>query len=100
MAAGGIACTGATGEDYAVPGRNALVLETDEPGELVSWLARLRTRPEEARSIRRAGRATARLFAWPDVVERVLIPRAELAGPGGTGLVRRLEAARRLEALG
>jgi glycosyltransferase involved in cell wall biosynthesis len=85
MAAGGLACTGATGEDYAVPGRNAVVLETGDPGELLGWMARLRARPDEARSIRRAGRSTARLFAWPEVVERVLIPRAELAmaRPGG-----------------
>jgi hypothetical protein len=26
MAAGGVACTGSTGEDYVVPGQNALVL--------------------------------------------------------------------------
>jgi glycosyltransferase involved in cell wall biosynthesis len=79
MAAGGLACTGATGEDYAVPGRNAVVLETGDPGELLGWLERLRARPEEARSIRRAARSTARLFAWPEVVQRVLLPRAELA---------------------
>jgi glycosyltransferase involved in cell wall biosynthesis len=79
MAAGGLACTGATGEDYAVAGRNAVVLETGDPAELLGWLERLRARPEEARSIRRAGRSTARLFAWPEVVERVLLPRAELA---------------------
>jgi hypothetical protein len=78
MAAGGLACTGATGEDYAVPGRNAVVLETGDPRELLGWLSRLRERPDEGRSIRRAGRSTARLFAWPQVVERVLLPRVEL----------------------
>jgi glycosyltransferase involved in cell wall biosynthesis len=83
MAAGGVACTGATGEDYAVPGRNAVVVETEDPGELLGWLQRLRARPAEARSIRRAGRSTARLFAWPEVVERVLLPRAELVLAGG-----------------
>jgi len=82
MAAGGLACTGATGEDYAVPGRNAVVLETEDPGELLGWLQRLRARPGEARSIRRAGRSTARLFAWPEVVERVLLPRVEVAMAG------------------
>jgi glycosyltransferase involved in cell wall biosynthesis len=82
MAAGGLACTGATGEDYAVPGRNAVVLETEDPGELLGWLRRLRARPGDARSIRRAGRSTARLFAWPEVVERVLLPRVELAMAG------------------
>lgn len=79
MAAGGIACTGATGEDYAVAGRNAVVLETGEPGELLGWLGRLRQRPGEARSMRRAGRSSARHFAWQAVVERALLPRVEHA---------------------
>jgi glycosyltransferase involved in cell wall biosynthesis len=79
MAAGGLACTGCTGEDYAVPGQNALVLETDDPGEFVRLFERLRGRPEQVRAIRRAGRATARRFAWPKVVESVLLPRVELA---------------------
>ena len=35
MAAGGLACVGGTGEDYAIPGWNALVLQTLDPGELV-----------------------------------------------------------------
>jgi glycosyltransferase involved in cell wall biosynthesis len=86
MAAGGLACTGATGEDYAVPGRNAVVLETGDPGELLGWLRRLRARPEEGRSIRRAGRSTARLFAWPEVVERVLLPRVDLAMAASHGV--------------
>jgi glycosyltransferase involved in cell wall biosynthesis len=79
MAAGGLACTGGTGEDYAVPGQNALVLETGDPGEFVRLFERLRDRPHEMRAMRRAGRATARRFAWSDVVERVLLPRVELA---------------------
>jgi len=78
MAAGGLACTGTTGEDYALPGQNAIVLETGHPDELLRWLRRLRGRPAEARSIRRAGQSTARRFAWSDVVERVLLPRVEL----------------------
>lgn len=83
MAAGGLACTGATGEDYAVSGRNAIVLESGDPGELVGSLQRLRGRPDESRSIRRAGRETARLFAWEQVVERVLLPRVQLAMEAG-----------------
>ena len=31
MAVAGVACTGCSGEDYAVPGYNALVLETNDP---------------------------------------------------------------------
>jgi glycosyltransferase involved in cell wall biosynthesis len=78
MAAGGVACTGCSGEDYAVPGQNALVLETGEPDEFIGLYERLRRRPEDLRALRRAGRATARRYAWPDVVARVLLPRVEL----------------------
>ena len=96
MAAGGLACTGATGEDYAVPGQNAVVLETGDPGELLSWLQRLRARPDERRSIQRAGRSTARLFAWPEVVQRVLLPRVKhLTGIDAKGGRRAAPAARR-----
>jgi glycosyltransferase involved in cell wall biosynthesis len=78
MAVGGIACTGCSGEDYAVPGQNAVVLETGEPREFMSLFQRLRTDPRAATQIRRAGRSTARRYAWPAVVERVLLPRVEL----------------------
>ena len=79
MAAGGLACTGCTGEDYAVPGQNALVLETEDPGEFVRLFERLRRRPQEARAMRQAARATARRFTWHEVIQRVLLPRVELA---------------------
>jgi hypothetical protein len=36
MASGGVACTGCSGEDYAMPGENALVLETTAPGSLLA----------------------------------------------------------------
>jgi glycosyltransferase involved in cell wall biosynthesis len=78
MAAGGVACTGCSGEDYAVPGQNALVLETGDPQEFVGLYQRLHANPKVAISIRRAGRSTARRYAWPEVVNRVLIPRLEL----------------------
>ncbi len=78
MAVGGVACTGCSGEDYAVPGQNALVLETDDPGEFLGLFQRLRSQPGEARALRRAGRSTARRYAWEAVVERVLLPRVEL----------------------
>jgi glycosyltransferase involved in cell wall biosynthesis len=77
MAAGGIACTGCSGEDYAVPGRNALVLETGDPREFLSMFGRLRTHPREAQALRRAGRRTARQFAWPKIVQQALAPRIE-----------------------
>jgi glycosyltransferase involved in cell wall biosynthesis len=79
MAAGGIACTGCSGEDYAVPGENALVLETEDPKEFLGLFHRLRSQPHDAASLRRAGQRTAKRFAWSQVVERVLLPRVELA---------------------
>jgi len=84
MAAGGIACTGCSGEDYAVPGQNALVLETESPREFLALFRRLRSRPRDAASLRREGQRTARRFAWPQVVERVLLPRVELAYRGNS----------------
>ncbi len=78
MAAGGLACTGCTGEDYALPGQNALVLETGEPAEFMGMFAQLRHAPERARAIRQAGQRTARAFSWGEIVERVLLPRVAL----------------------
>jgi len=79
MAAGGLACTGCSGEDYAVPGHNALVLETGDPREFMALFAWLRTHPDEARAMRRAGRSTARRYAWDEVLRRALLPRLGLA---------------------
>lgn len=81
MAAGGVAYTGCSGENYAVPGQNALVLETDDPQEFNGLDERLHLSPEEPSALRRAGRATARPYAWPEIVNRVLIPRAGLPSP-------------------
>ncbi len=79
MAAGGLACTGCSGEDYAIPGRNALVLQTDDPHEFVTLYRPLGTDASLIRSIRRAARATARDFAWKRIIMSELMPRAQLA---------------------
>lgn len=78
MAAGGVACTRLTGEDYAIPGRNALVLQTEDPRELSAVMRRLGEHSDEERALRRAARFTAEQYAWPEVVKRVLMPRLEL----------------------
>ena len=78
MAAGGLAITGATGEDYADAYRNALVLETDDAIELVTELNLIQQRPDFAAAIRRRGRATARAYTWPKVIEQLLL-RIEFA---------------------
>jgi glycosyltransferase involved in cell wall biosynthesis len=79
MAAGGLAVTGSTGEDYAVSLRNALVMETNDPLELVNGLELVRRRPALARRLRREGRRTARAYDWKNVVGDLLY-RIELAG--------------------
>jgi glycosyltransferase involved in cell wall biosynthesis len=78
MAAGGLAVTGSTGEDYANAYRNALVLETDDPIELVTELNLLKERPELAASLRRRGRVTARQYTWEKVIDQLLL-RVEFA---------------------
>jgi glycosyltransferase involved in cell wall biosynthesis len=83
MAAGGVACTGCSGEDYAVPGQNALVLETGDPHEFMGLFGRLHANPKEGSAIRRAGQSTARRYAWSEVVNRVLLPRVELSNRVG-----------------
>jgi glycosyltransferase involved in cell wall biosynthesis len=75
MAAGGVACTGCTGEDYVVPGQNALVLETADPWEFVSLFRELRAHPARDQALRRAGRATAERYTWAHIVWRLLLPR-------------------------
>lgn len=79
MAAGGVACTGCSGEDYAVPGRNALVLETNDPREFLGLFGELRNYPEQEQALRRAGRVTAQQYHWPQIVQRILLPRLRLA---------------------
>jgi glycosyltransferase involved in cell wall biosynthesis len=78
MAAGGVACTGATGEDYAVPGQNALVLETSDPWEFVTLFQELRGNPLKDRALRRAGRTTAEQYSWAHIVRRLLMPRLHM----------------------
>jgi glycosyltransferase involved in cell wall biosynthesis len=67
MAAGGIAYTGGTGEDYAVTGRNAIVLESLDPMEIVERWEQLVASPKRMARLRRQARQTARQYIWPNV---------------------------------
>jgi glycosyltransferase involved in cell wall biosynthesis len=78
MAAGGLAVTGSTGEDYAEPFRNAVVLETDDPLELVTALREVHASPRLAAALRKEGRRTAVSFVWEKVLAQLLY-RLELA---------------------
>jgi glycosyltransferase involved in cell wall biosynthesis len=72
MAAGGVAYTGGTGEDYALPGYNAVVLESDDPREIVEYAERLQSAPSRERALRRAGQRTAAAFTWDTAAERLV----------------------------
>ncbi|MGH7721348.1 MAG: glycosyltransferase [Candidatus Dormibacteria bacterium] len=72
MAAGGVAVVGATGEEYARPYGNAIVVETAEGTELASALAGLVERPQLSRRLRRAARRDAADFAWPEIIDGFL----------------------------
>ncbi|MBV8195549.1 MAG: glycosyltransferase family 4 protein [Candidatus Dormibacteraeota bacterium] len=72
MAAGGVAMVGATGEEYARPYGNAIVVETDDPSEVASSLRGLVEQPALGRRLRKAARRDAADFAWPLVVDGML----------------------------
>jgi glycosyltransferase involved in cell wall biosynthesis len=76
MAAGGLAYTGSTGEDYAVPFHNAIVLETSDPKEIESYVIFLKNHTDEVKRIRKSAKYTAAQFTWEQVIEN-LIQRLE-----------------------
>lgn len=78
MATGGVACTGCSGEDYVIPGENALVLETNDPMEFVHLFHALRSNPAQEHALRQAGQRTALHYAWPQIIHRLLLPRLQL----------------------
>ena len=77
MAVGGVACTGCSGEDYAVPGRNALVLETNDPQEFLRLFGAIHTQARWERTLRRTARSMARHYAWPQIIRHLLLPRLD-----------------------
>jgi glycosyltransferase involved in cell wall biosynthesis len=82
MAVGGVACTGCSGEDYAVPGHNALVLETNDPREFTALFSELHANPMRERALRRAGSATAKHYLWSKIIQRLLLPRIQFLAEG------------------
>ncbi len=80
MAVEGLACTGCTGEEYAIAGRNAIVLQTGDPAEFAALFLGLRSDPQRERAVRRAGRVTARQSTWPKILRHHLFPRLALLG--------------------
>ncbi len=81
MAAGGVAFTGCTGEDYAIPFVNAFVMETSDPLEIADHVMYLKRYPKESSRIREAARRSARQFTW-DAAARNLIRKLENSAGG------------------
>jgi glycosyltransferase involved in cell wall biosynthesis len=83
MAAGGIAYTGNTGEDYAISFYNSIVLDTSDPQEIESYVLYLASHPEEEERIRKAARYSAARFTWEQIsisLIQKLEYRAQLQG--------------------
>jgi glycosyltransferase involved in cell wall biosynthesis len=68
MAAGGIAVTGSTGEEYADPFVNALVCDTSDGNELATYLRTLYADPVLRDELRAHGAQTAARYTWNRVL--------------------------------
>ena len=77
MAAAGVVFVGSTGEDYAVPLLNSVVLDTDDPTEINVAFNLLRTHPELVARLRADAQETARSFSWENVVIDNLLGKLE-----------------------
>jgi len=71
MGAGGVAFVGRTGEDYAVPYGNAVVVQSADPRELMTHLTALGSKPALAERIRSEGQRTAERYVWPRILDGV-----------------------------
>ncbi len=83
MAAGGIALTGCTGEDYARPFINSFVMETADPLEIVNCMTYLKRHPEHSSIIRKTARNDARNYTWDMAVRNLnarLANQAQIQG--------------------
>jgi glycosyltransferase involved in cell wall biosynthesis len=76
MASGGVAFVGATGEEYAEPFKNAIVIETEDAAEIVAYVSHLADHPENARNLRIAAQRTARDYTWQRIID-ILLQRLE-----------------------
>ena len=74
MACGGLSFLGATGEDYATSGHDAISLQSSSPNELVAHLLYLRAHPDLAMQLRHQARKTAARFTWSHVIRTHIAP--------------------------
>jgi len=90
MAAGGIAYTGSTGEDYVIPFHNAIVLETPDPGEIECYVTYLEAHPQLKLRISETARETASMFTWEEVIKNLTQKLEYQARVQGLLAIRRL----------
>src|SRR5207302_1182995 len=76
MASGGVAFVGATGEEYAEPFKNAIVIETEDAAEIVAYVTHLAEHPDTARNLRIAAPGTARDYT-SERLRDILLQRLE-----------------------
>jgi glycosyltransferase involved in cell wall biosynthesis len=74
MACGGVSFLGATGEDYATPGHDAISLQSASPRELVAHVLYLRQHPDVSTRLRQHARRTASRFTWDQVIRAHIAP--------------------------
>ena len=68
MACGGLAFVGSTGEDYAQTMVNSVVIETEDPLEIVESMRTLQADKELSQALRQEGRRTAACFTWDRII--------------------------------
>lgn len=90
MAAGGVAFTGTTGEDYVVPFVNAVSVETNDPNEMLSYMLHLHGDPELRRSIKKEARKTAEAYQWSRVIQNLFCRLEFIAGERGGGYIENI----------
>lgn len=71
MACGGLAMTGATGEEYLRPFENGISVESSDHMEMATYLELLREDPSFAARLRAEGPRTAERYTWPRVIEGI-----------------------------
>lgn len=71
MATHGIVLTGATGEDYAESFENSIVVETNDPKEIVVYLMDLLHDHKVTDKIRANAYKTAQNYTWENIVEKL-----------------------------
>jgi len=79
MASGGIAFTGATGEDYVIPFVNAISVETNDPNEIVAYMQFLHDNPAAKEQMKKEAYVTSGQFTWQVVINN-LVRRIEFIG--------------------